>query len=302
MRQLLACVAVVGLGGRPLVAQARPPVIDVHVHSTTTTPVALPRLDSLNIRYFVLSALAPDLRVWAAVDTTRFATGLVFPCDRGRAPYTGRPCFSGDAAEFPDTTWLRGELQARRIRALGELEQQYVGMSLADPRMEPYWRLAEEFDVPVGIHVGPAPPGVAYAAGPLPFKSPRYRAALGDPLALEEVLLRHQRLRVYVMHAGWPQLESTLALLAVHPGVYVDVAALSSEQVVPRAAYYRHLRGLVDAGFAKRILFGSDFPDQVGPGVDAILAADFLNAAQKADILCGNAARFLRLRAAVCAP
>jgi hypothetical protein len=30
----------------------------------------------------------------------------------------------------------------------------------------------------------------------------------------------------------------------------------------------------VEAGFAKRIMFGSDFPDQVGTGIDAIRAGN----------------------------
>jgi predicted TIM-barrel fold metal-dependent hydrolase len=91
-------------------------------------------------------------------------------------------------------------------------------------------------------------------------------------------------------------------LLYAHPGVHVDVGALQAEFMVPRANYYRHLRGLVEAGFAKRILFGSDFPNQVRPGIDAIMAADFLSADQKADILCNNAARFLRLDTSMCKP
>ena len=119
---------------------------------------------------------------------------------------------------------------------------------------------------------------------------------------LEEVLLRHKRLRIFVMHAGWPRLESMLALLYAHPNVYVDTAALSAEFMVPRASYYRYLRGLVEGGFAKRIMFGSDFPTQVAPGIDAIVTADFLSGDQKADILCHNAARFLRLEPGVCGP
>lgn len=82
--------------------------------------------------------------------------------------------------------------------------------------------------------------------------------------------------------------------------MYVDIAALSAEYMIPRPGYYRHLRGLVEAGFAKRIMFGSDFPNQFNPGIDAILAADFLSAEQKAGILCNNAARFLRLDASTC--
>jgi predicted TIM-barrel fold metal-dependent hydrolase len=126
--------------------------------------------------------------------------------------------------------------------------------------------------------------------------------AAGDPLLLEEVLLRHRQLRVFVMHAAWPRLESMIALMYAHPNVYVDVAGLQSERIVPRSGYERYLRALVEAGFGRRIMFGSDFPDSIGPGIDAILAADFLTAGQKADILCHNAARFLRLPAAMCAP
>jgi hypothetical protein len=46
-------------------------------------------------------------------------------------------------------------------------------------------------------------------------------------------------------------------------------------------------------------MFGSDLTTttQAAPGINAILAADFLSGDQKADILCNNAARFLRLRA-----
>jgi predicted TIM-barrel fold metal-dependent hydrolase len=49
-------------------------------------------------------------------------------------------------------------------------------------------------------------------------------------------------------------------------------------------------------------MFGSDFADQFEPGIQAIVDAPFLSAEQRADILCGNAARFLRLRASVCTP
>jgi predicted TIM-barrel fold metal-dependent hydrolase len=196
--------------------------------------------------------------------------------------------------------WLREQLRSGRIKGFGEMSPQYLGMSPADTRLEPYWQLAQEFDIPVGLHMGPGPAGAAYESNPVPFKSPAFRMAFGDPMLLEEVLLRHKRLRLYVMHAGWPQVDSMAALLYAHPNVYVDVAALSSERIVPRAGYYRHLRVLVENGFAKRIMFGSDFPDQIGPGIEAILAAEFLTPEQKSDILCNNAARFLRLDVSVC--
>ena len=49
-------------------------------------------------------------------------------------------------------------------------------------------------------------------------------------------------------------------------------------------------------------MFGSDFPDQVETGVAAIQEADFLSSEQKSDILCNNAARFLRLQPSTCSP
>jgi Amidohydrolase len=280
-----------------------PPIIDMHVHSTNTTPQAvLGRMANQNLRFFFLSGLVADLADWsAAFQPNLYLPGIVFPCEEGRAPITGRSCF-GSADVLPDIEWLRGEVQSGRIRAFGELSPQYPGISPNDSLLEPYWQLAEDFDLPVAIHMGPGPQGVAYDSAPVPFKSPNYRMALGDPLLLEEVLLRHKKLRLYVMHAGWPRLEAMLALLYAHPNVYVDVAALSADRLVPRANYYAYLRTLVEAGFGKRIMFGTDFPDQVQTGVTAILEADFLSTEQKSDILCNNAARFLRLQPSTCSP
>ena len=91
--------------------------------------------------------------------------------------------------------------------------------------------------MPVAVHMGPGPAGAAYDSSTVPFKSPSFRMAFGDPLMLEEVLLRHKRLRLSVMHAGWPRLESMVALLYAHPSVYVDLAGLQTQALVPRAAY-----------------------------------------------------------------
>jgi uncharacterized protein len=296
-----AAVSMVFASGHCAAHAQRLPVIDMHVHSTNTVPGDLAALDSLNVRYIYLSGLASDLRAWRTVDPGRYLPSLVFPCDAGRAPVTGRSCFDA-ATDLPDTTWLRGELQAGRIRGFGEMSPQYLGMSPADSRLQPYWALAEEYGIPVGIHMGFGPPGAAYDASPMPFKAPNHRMAASDPLLLEDVLLRHRTLRLFVMHAGWPRLEPMLALLYAHPHVYVDIAGLQVEELVPRPEYERYVRGLVQAGFADRIMFGSDFPGQCRAGIDAILGADFLTAQQKADILCGNAARFLRLDPGICVP
>ena len=54
---------------------------------------------------------------------------------------------------------------------------------------------------------------------------------------------------------------------------------------------------MVEAGFAKRIMYGSDqmvWPGSIDVAIESIRSADFLSAEQKRDILYNNAARFLR--------
>ena len=92
----------------------------------------------------------------------------------------------------------------------------------------------------------------------------KMRADSGHPLLLEDVLVRHPKLRLYVMHAGWPFLDEMKALLYEHPQVYVDVGVIGWSQ--PRPEFDRFLRGLVEAGYARRIMFGSDqmvWPDRI---------------------------------------
>ena len=176
------------------------------------------------------------------------------------------------------------------LDALAEITIQYSGIAPDDPRMDPYWAVAEELDIPVGIHIGPGPPGVIYLG------SSGYRARLHSPLTLEEVLVRHPGLRIYIMHAGFPMLDDTLAVLYAHPQVYVGIGVIVYTQ--PRASFYRYLEALVDAGFGKRIMFGSDqmvWPETIERGISVVEEAPFLDDQQKRDILYDNAARFFRL-------
>ena len=131
---------------------------------------------------------------------------------------------------------MREEIKAGRIKALGEITAQYLGIAPNDVRLEPYFALAEEFDIPVTIHLGLGPPAAAYPSNPAPVKSPNYRASAGRPLLLEEVLLRHKQLRVSMMHAGWPLIDETIFMLCQHSGLYADVAVLQS--TIPCSGYY----------------------------------------------------------------
>ena len=184
-----------------------------------------------------------------------------------------------------DIVALRRLLKTGAFAMIGEVSSQIAGLAPGDPKLEPLFALAEEVDRPVGIHV-------AGIGGPIPG----YRVALGDPLLLEPVLLRHPKLRVYVMHAGFPFLESMVALLRHYPNVYVDISLINWQ--LPRAVFHPYLKSLVDHGFSKRIMFGTDhvsWPQAIDVAVDGVQSAVFLSEAQKRDIFYNNAARFFRI-------
>ncbi len=196
----------------------------------------------------------------------------------------------GNMDTLPSIDALRAAHKAGHLKVLGEITAQYSGFAPNDPSLEPYFALAEELDVPVAIHVGPAPPGAAY------FAAPKYRMAHSHAMLLEEVLLRHPKLRLYVMHAGWPFADDMIALLYAHPQVYVDTGII--DFAYPRAHFHAYLKRLVEAGFGKRIMYGSDqmiWPASIDTSISSIRSAPFLSEAQKRGILHDNAARFLRI-------
>jgi uncharacterized protein len=192
----------------------------------------------------------------------------------------------------PTPAQLKTWIQSGRIGALAEVGVQYQGVAINSPLLEPYFELAEQLDVPVGIHMGPGPPGAPYLEGMKP-----YRARLSSLLLLEDVLVKHPKLRVWAMHAGWPLGDDAIAALYSHPQLYVDVGVI--DYFLPRAEFYRYLQRLVEAGFENRIMFGSDqmvWPEAIRVAINSIQAAPFLSEAQKRDILYNNAARFLRMK------
>lgn len=176
------------------------------------------------------------------------------------------------------------------FKVFGEIALQYEGILPTDTAFEPYLKMAEDLDIPVGIHIGPGPPGVIFLG------AKHYRARMHSALILEEVLVKHPKLRLYAMHAGWPMIDDMLAMLYAYPQLYVDLGVIS--YILPKKEFYYYLQRLVNAGFSKRIMYGSDqmvWPGAIEKSIDTIQAADFLTKEEKRDIFFNNAVRFLRL-------
>lgn len=234
--------------------------------------------------------------IYGVLDSTREEAGLEGSLAHADVWHRHAPGRYWTALDFgdlglPPLEELEALVREDRIQVFAEISPQYEGETPTAERLDPYFALAERLDVPVGLHLGEGPPGGIHV---MPGSS--YSPAAGRPLDLDPVLRRYPDLRIYVMHFGSPLVEEMIAMLYSHPNLYVDVA--QNNWGFPRAHFYRQLEQLVDAGFSKRIMFGSDqliWPDTIPIAIETIEQAPFLTEEQKRDILYNNAARFLRL-------
>lgn len=217
----------------------------------------------------ILSSSEDSFATWSAAAPGRFLRG--HPLDIGRE-------------DAPSPGAVADDHQTGKFAVLAEVTNQYSGILADDPAFAPYWAMAERYGIPVGIHIGNGPPG-AHAL------YPQFR--IQSPLHLEEVLRSHPRLRVYVMHAGYPFADEMKALFFYFPQLMAEVGVL--QMALTREEYYAFLEDFTRAGFTDRIMFGSDqmnWPGLIGEGIDAINDAPFLTHDQKKAILHDNAARF----------
>jgi uncharacterized protein len=238
--------------------------------------VMLAAMRRYNIVKVVASGPLNIVYQWKAADPDRIIGSPLFPIPK-MAPY-------------PTVEQLRQDYSSGRLGALGEVTAIYDGLSPSDPRMDEYYTLAEQMGIPVGIHTGIGIPEASYSC------CPGFRIGLANPLNLEELLVRHPRLRVYVMHAGYPYLDATLALMNAYPKIYADLAAI--DWLLPKNEFQQYLSRLMQAGMGKRLMFGTDeivWPDAFGVAIDNVNSTPSLTPEEKADIFYNNAARFLQL-------
>ncbi len=216
---------------------------------------------------------------WQAAHPDRFLLSYV--------PDLSLSDHSAAAAEFVEG------VRAGRYVAIGEFGLVYAGMPFASPALFPYYEAAQELGVPVFVHTG--------FSGPNPQQviSPAFRIRVADPLLLEEVLIRFPRLKIVMMHMGWPFFDEALYMLGTYPNVYMDTSV--AVWMLGPDLFHRMLKEAVAAAGSDRILFGSlqmAWPDVIGTSVRAIHDADYLTPEDRHAILWGNAVRLLGLETA----
>jgi predicted TIM-barrel fold metal-dependent hydrolase len=185
---------------------------------------------------------------------------------------------------------MRDSLSSGFYKVMSECAPQYNGMSPSDMSLDAYFAIAENLDLPVGIHMGTGGNGMANISGS------NYRASMGNPLLLEDLLHRHPKLRVWVQHAGYPMIDELIALMGWNAYVFLDISGFIWSY--PQEEIHATIKRLIQAGFGKRIMYGTDFiawPRMIEASISLIQNASYLTEEQKRDILYNNAARFLRL-------
>jgi predicted TIM-barrel fold metal-dependent hydrolase len=114
---------------------------------------------------------------------------------------------------------------------------------------------------------------------------------------IEEVLVKHPKLKIQLMHLGFPYLQETKAILNVYPQVYADIGAIDWLRPLPE--FYSYLKSFIDGGFGKRIMYGSDqmaWEDAIPLAIKNVENAPFLTEEQKQDIFYNNAAKFYNIK------
>ena len=224
---------------------------------------------------------------WSASTLQRLFLAIQRACRNGSTPDPARVIpgtfFSNGLASRQRASLdeLRKDFTKDGFKVMGEIGLQYEGISPSDPSVDAYFALAEELDIPVAIHMGTGGSGGAN------ITMPKFRDSMGNPLLLEELLARHPKLRVQVMHAGYPMIDNMLKLLLANSHVYVDVAGLIWSY--PIKEVNRYIERLVEAGFEDRVMFGTDqllWPKLMAYSISIIENADYLTRQQKRDILC----------------
>jgi predicted TIM-barrel fold metal-dependent hydrolase len=164
----------------------------------------------------------------------------------------------------------------------------YVPRWAYDKAYEPFYRLAEKYQLPVVFHTG----------DPYDKDAP---VKYADPLTVDEVAIKFRKVNFVLAHLGNPWIQSAAEVTYKNDNVYADTSALmlgdldqanpeSVEELVvkPIRWFYLYVEN------PKKILFGTDWPlCKIGP---------YLRAVQKAipkehwdDVFYQNAARIFKL-------
>ncbi|MEN8007884.1 MAG: amidohydrolase family protein [Candidatus Krumholzibacteriota bacterium] len=297
MKSIITVVALVFVSLETLAQEPPLPIIDMHLHSydegsyfvapdhfgNMAPPTVEAHFDATydimrrhGIVMGVISGPTSSEEEWMAKDEDhRFLRGFS----------------SDDWQEWTPESFAQ-LVKEGKIDVFGEIGAYYHGKTLADPFFDPYLKICEENGIPVAIHTGGGPPEVNYRG------APNARLVLGNPLLIEDVLVKYPKLKIYLMHAGEIFFNEALRLMLAYPQVHADLGVLLWVHPMPKHYGREFVAKAKEFGMLDRVMFGSDqmvWPHGIEMSLEQLESFDFLTEDEKRDILYNNAARFLGL-------
>lgn len=228
-------------------------IIDCHTHlnnyedeSVEALPMCLDRLQTALRRNRVDQAL---ILTSYKVSPGRPSARAVFEATRHLPHLHVVAGISWETFSQADVDELRDLLQAGAIKGL-KLYPGYESFYPADKKMEPAYRLAEEFDVPVMIHSGDT-----YA--------PTGRVKYSHPLHVDDVAVDFPKVKFLICHLGNPWFRDCMEVVYKNDNVYTDMSGLTLGDFSDRfEAYMRQqLKEMILWGVnPKKVLYGTDWP------------------------------------------
>ncbi|MBO0341341.1 amidohydrolase family protein [Flagellimonas profundi] len=191
-----------------------------------------------------------------------------------------------------DTVAFKALITSGKLKFFGEIGAVYDGYTLSNPEFEPYLNICERYNIPVAIHTGGGPMDITYRC------CPNFRIKLGDPYTLEDVLAKHPKLKIYMMHAGEVFYENALRLMLQYSHLYTDLGVILWVDEQPKDYAEQFLRKAKKYGLIDRVMYGSDqmvWPHAIKKSIDQLNSYDFLTESDKRKIFYDNAVRFLHL-------
>lgn len=270
-------------------------IIDVHLHSYTdsdywggrTHPLGIdsPKnaddhlkqtialMDKHQIEYAVVSGSVESVEKYVLADS-RFIPGYM------------------DNEELIPIDEFERLIKEGKIKVFGEVAGVYFGRTLNDSIYAPYLEICEQYEIPVAYHTGGGPPMTPYTC------CPNFRTSLGDPMLIEDVLVKYPKLQLYLMHGGEVYFEHAIRMMSMYRHLYIDLGVILWVDPLIKDYAIRLLKLAKKANVLDRIMFGTDqmvWPGSISESIEFLNSLDFLSEKEKRMILYDNAKKFLKI-------
>jgi hypothetical protein len=124
-----------------------------------------------------------------------------------------------------------------------KLMPMYAGFRPDDDRLDPLWKYAAKYRLPVLLHTGTT----FVAQAPLECTLPRH---------VDAAAIRHPDVTMILAHLGHPYEGECVATIRKNPNLYADVSALHYRPF----QLYHSLMLVQEYGVWDKVLFGTDYP------------------------------------------